>query len=429
MATSVTITATSQEIDLPLQQEEVTIYNTGSYSIYGISERTPSSFAGTGAQLAALADFEIPADGILTLKQAGRSVHLVCATGETSSVNISAGRLRPFDSTTEGIVVRPELQADMAGILLEQGELAYESDTGVLKVGDGERPGGRSVAGWDSTNALVVRAIGTARENGEHLREVVEMGGQLTPNGLAISSTNRAEILVGHGLWDLGDQPIRLTIPGLDIKGFDRDKVKLTCSDSCLILGYDTDYPLTDVVVEDLTIETTSSDATKAALTMFSHATEGATLRRLRLRATTAAPISAVTFVGSIYGLIAEDLNGDPAPIFSGATVKGYYEDLNVGDNSFSTIQYGTIKNSVLGAGSCANVTYGTFENITVGDGGFDTVLAATLKDILGGANSMASVTWSRVYRCETSGNGFTTTTNSKFFSCIHGDASYSGNL
>jgi hypothetical protein len=96
--------------------------------------------------------------------------------------------------------------------ILLSGEFGYETDTTYLKIGDGATPwnylpyweGGLGPVGptgpaIGGTQCIVVSSFGTASENGIALQTAYNEAKTVTPNGLALSSTNRVTLVLTSG--------------------------------------------------------------------------------------------------------------------------------------------------------------------------------------------------------------------------------------
>lgn len=99
-------------------------------------------------------------------------------------------------------LVRYGTKAQIDLLVLDVGEVAITTDTDEIRIGDGVTAGGLSHSN-SSPSCVVVAATGTALENGAALRAAYTVAAALTPNGSAISSTNRAYVRLEPGVYNI----------------------------------------------------------------------------------------------------------------------------------------------------------------------------------------------------------------------------------
>lgn len=101
------------------------------------------------------------------------------------------------------IIARRDTASNLGAIVLQDGELATTSDTGELRIGDGATNGGVGFHSGNSPTTVWAQATGTPTENGIALKNAHEAAKSLTPNGSALSTTNRSSFRVAPGVYDL----------------------------------------------------------------------------------------------------------------------------------------------------------------------------------------------------------------------------------
>jgi hypothetical protein len=288
-----------------------------------------------------------------------------------------------------GVIVRAETAAAMASILLAAGELGFETDSKLFKVGDGATLGGRALAELASPSTVVVRATGTPTQNGDALKAAYTAAKTLTPNGSALSASNRAAVLVGPGVYDFGASAMYMNAQYVDLIGLGRENVLITSSDSTIILSGD------DVLIRELTLQSTyTGGSDKFALYVYTNRAKNK-LHRVRLRGVN---------------------NGQT--IRTWQIYAGQYSDV-IGDNDAGTY-------ITLFQGTCS----GTFINCTGGNSSFDGP-DGTLVNCVGGDSSFGTIyANARLYFCNGKGpSAFNyKESGAKAFFCIKNDAQYSGN-
>lgn len=116
------------------------------------------------------------------------------------------------------ILMRFGTKAQIDVIVLQVGESAWTTDTHELRVGDGSTSGGLTV-GTSSLCSVSVSATGTAAQNGAALVAAYALAKLLTPQGAAISITNRADIRLAEGIYDISATGLSMDTAGIDIIG------------------------------------------------------------------------------------------------------------------------------------------------------------------------------------------------------------------
>jgi hypothetical protein len=69
----------------------------------------------------------------------------------------------------------------------------------------------------ESENCILVNSSSTPIENAENLREAYALAKNKTPNGQAISATNRVVVLLPIGQYDIGTEPVVMDVQFIDI--------------------------------------------------------------------------------------------------------------------------------------------------------------------------------------------------------------------
>jgi hypothetical protein len=111
----------------------------------------------------------------------------------------------PDGSIPATLILRVGIAADIDLLTLENGELAWCSDTKSYRIGDGITQGGYrlNTQNVPSNGMIAVDATGTAVQNGNALRNAYEAAKLLTPNGAALSATNKATLAVRAGVYEI----------------------------------------------------------------------------------------------------------------------------------------------------------------------------------------------------------------------------------
>lgn len=122
------------------------------------------------------------------------------------------------------IIARNGTAAALASVVPALGELAIATDTMKLVIGDGVSTFAALAEQYtgllgDSTSTIAVRANGTAAENGTALLAAYTAAKALTPNGAALSATNRACLLIFPGVYDLDASVLTLDTDYIDLIG------------------------------------------------------------------------------------------------------------------------------------------------------------------------------------------------------------------
>jgi len=121
------------------------------------------------------------------------------------------------------ITVRNNTAANLSSIVLDNGEIAILKNipTPQLVLGDGITSGGYAtiITGLNSQSTVVVTANGTPTSNGNTLLSAYQAAKTLTPYNSALSTTNRATVLLSPGLYDLGFQTVSANIQYVDLVG------------------------------------------------------------------------------------------------------------------------------------------------------------------------------------------------------------------
>jgi hypothetical protein len=285
-----------------------------------------------------------------------------------------------------GVIVRTETAAAMASILLDEGELAYETDTGRVKAGDGLTLGGVPLTEWASSSTVVVRATGSATQNGSALLAAYAQAKTMTPNGAALSALNRATVLVGPGVYDLDSDTLELDASFVDLVGMGRDLTRI--ASGWLVAN----LTANDVLIQDLTLHLTAG--IPLPVLNGDNNLSGTRLNRLRLKVIGSdISVTQPTAVhAGRYVDVVADTPAEHASIFTG-TMAGTAIRCLGGDFSFNTVT-GTVSHCI--------GRYNAFGT-----------LSAT----------------ARVYYCSGGIGSFATkVTGAKTLFCVAGDAPYSGN-
>ena len=161
------------------------------------------------------------------------------------------------------IIPRRETAADLALIVLADGELATTSDTNELRVGDGATNGGIVISGGgagDSLSEIVVYPTGTASENATALVAAYAEAKALTPNGAALSSTNRAKLYVRSGVYDLTAATLALNLDTsfVDVIGDGTGRTRIITNAS----GYQVTIDQDDIQLKRMTIRYAQTGST-----------------------------------------------------------------------------------------------------------------------------------------------------------------------
>lgn len=114
------------------------------------------------------------------------------------------------------IAMRHGTTSYVTGLTGEAGELMVATDTGTVYAHDGITVGGRAV-GLGSPCALSVSGLSTPTVNGVNLKAAMTAAASLTPNGAALSHTNRATVLLLPGTYLAST--ITHTNPYIDLVG------------------------------------------------------------------------------------------------------------------------------------------------------------------------------------------------------------------
>jgi len=149
--------------------------------------------------------------------------------------------------------------ADSTGVVLAANSLSLVGAKLVLS--DFVKEGGKTLSFY-SNAAVEVRATGTAVENGTALEAAYVLAKTLTPNDAALSSTNRARLVIGDGRYDLsGDLAIDAEF--VDIIGPSkfsmRDKTITSAAALMQIGGGNLSVSANDVFVSGVAMATGSS--------------------------------------------------------------------------------------------------------------------------------------------------------------------------
>jgi hypothetical protein len=289
----------------------------------------------------------------------------------------------------DGVIVRTETAAAMASILLDEGELAYETDTGRVKAGDGLTLGGVPLTEWASSSTMIVRATGSAVQNGSALLAAYAQAKTMTPNGEALAADNRATVLVGPGVYDLGTGTLTMDAPFVDLVGCGRDVTRIVSARTVVNLTAN------DVLIQDVTLHCTDTLYYSQAIGG-GDLLAGNTLIRLRLRLDDASASFTITPYGTYSGLyvdvMAEGPAGQPVPLFYGH-ISGTAIHCVGGDMSFASI-------------------------------------GGTVRHCIGGMNAFATLNaTARAYYCIGGSGSFADKqAGAKALFCVAGDAAYTGN-
>lgn len=108
----------------------------------------------------------------------------------------------------------------------------------------------------NSTAAVSVEAAGSPAYNGASLLAAYAQAKTLTPNGSALSATNRASVIVEPGMYDFDGQSLTLDTEFVDLVGLDEKNTVLhTTNASTIVQSAD------DVAIRDLTAKCTNTAA------------------------------------------------------------------------------------------------------------------------------------------------------------------------
>ena len=280
------------------------------------------------------------------------------------------------------------------------GEMGEVTDEGKFVIADRDGPtGDQNFTTIGSTPNSAIRAYGEGADavaNGTYLKAAYAAAKALTPNGLALSSTNRACVLVYPGRYDLvastGTIGITLDTEFVDLIGVGaRESIWITS------VGWTVAQTANDVVIKGLTLESVSASFgdvayfpnTNLPLTKMEDVNcvgvnNAYSHRRL------------VEFSGTFTNCVATGGYGGYGAFGGGGTASGTFTNCVAGAYGFG---------SFTGSGG---IFSGTANNCTAGDKGF------------GGAGGTLS---GQLYYCRlTSGNFETVSTGGITRLCIDGN-------
>jgi hypothetical protein len=132
----------------------------------------------------------------------------------TSQAALIATALQSTDTITRTIITRYGTTAQRVAVTPQAGELMIDTDLNAIYRGDGSTAGGVSVTpNFNTTGTIEIGpSAGTAILSGDLVRAGYAAAAALTPYGSALSTTNRAKLVLHPGRYNIGGGASGLTI-------------------------------------------------------------------------------------------------------------------------------------------------------------------------------------------------------------------------
>ncbi len=242
------------------------------------------------------------------------------------------------------IIIRYGTAAAIEALVLDVGELAWKTDTEELVIGDDVTAGGipvlPSVPG--STSTIELDATGTPTQNGQALVDAYTAAKLLTPNSAALSTYNRATIVLHPGVYthsgltldsafvDIigtkGSQSVsvintgafEINNAGMTLKGIRFAGNNAGTPAACGVTFRTVNNPVN--YWEDLFFDTYGS-TTDNAMSMFSGGTIGGIYRKIKSPGQRF--LGNVTSISSVTTTLFEDCEVGTASLLSGTSITG----------------------------------------------------------------------------------------------------------
>jgi len=158
------------------------------------------------------------------------------------------------------LIVRQETTASAASIVFSAGEICQRTDgQKAVTIGDNSTTGGVAISvDLNSSACVFVKSTGTPAQNGTALIAAYAAAKILTPNGSALSATNRATLLIGPGKYDLVTASLNVDTQFVDIVGIgEPDDVFITSAGNGNNSGT-LNRAANDIRIANLTLEMTT---------------------------------------------------------------------------------------------------------------------------------------------------------------------------
>jgi hypothetical protein len=286
------------------------------------------------------------------------------------------------------IILRKDTAANLAGVTLSQGEIAFETDLERLLAGDGATAGGFDAA-WGAGGAVVVRPTDDHADNASKLTAAYNIAKTLTPGGNALDSGNRAAVILLPGRYDYEASS------GLELDTNYVDLIGVGFRDSVQIATDDADGYALKISASTRIANMWLKDAGGVGNTCLENNTTSSDVVMVNVRLTDT--IDTEEWAGRY-----ENIYSASGGCFGG-TASGTFINCDCGYSSFGV--------AALGAG----VASGTFINCTGGQyafGGNECTASGTFKNCHAGAESF----------------GADGTASGTFINCTSGDEGFGGN-
>ena len=284
----------------------------------------------------------------------------------------------------------------------------------------------------NSANYVTVKVTDDAITNGNNLLAAYDLAKTVTPNGAALSTSNRLAVILPPGRYDLGTQSLILDTQYIDIVGSTSDRSKhLITSDVGVISRGTIQQTANDVKLFNLTIENSN---TTYELEEPNSTNPSAYFPDSNLNLTY---IENVLFISNLDFELNYVFGMRPGIEYSGTFINCTGGDASFG--GYNGIVSGTFTNCTGGQYSFSysnnSIVSGTFTNCTGGGGSFglNGIVSGIFKDCTGGIVSFggnsASVsgTFTNCSSGENSFGGYNGTATGTFINCTGGEYSFGG--
>ena len=283
----------------------------------------------------------------------------------------------------------------------------------------------------NSANYVTVKVTDNAIVNGNNLLAAYSLAKTVTPNGAALSTSNRLAVILPAAIYDLGTQSLILDTEYIDIFGSTSDRSKhYITSDVGVVSRGTVQQTANDVKLYNLTIE--NSNTTYSTEEYYEDITPAAYFPDSNLN---------LTYVENV--LFSSNFDNELISVYSmrsGIEYSGTFINCTAGAFSFGGyygIVSGTFKDCTGGTYSFGffGNTSGTFINCTAGSGsfGFNAITSGIFKDCTGGFGSFggnsgaASGTFINCTGGNTSFGGYNGVATGTFKDCTGGTYSFGG--
>ena len=260
-----------------------------------------------------------------------------------------------------------------------------------------------------------VKLTDSAVTNGQNLVEAYNYAKTLTPNGAALSATNRVHVIIQPGNYTLAAE-LAVNTQFVDLIGLGAIKLERGAVPAVIIDGYTLNVTANDVRVQGISVGTQQFKI-------------GSSLPLQRFEDCTGGEYS-FGYYGSVSGTFVNCTGGSNS--FGGyAVVSGTFTNCAGGNGSFGlyTTSSGTFTNCAGGSSSFGGTASGTFTNCTGGNNSFGATASGNFTNCTGGDISFGPTSASGTFtNCTGGSNSFSSSGSASgtFTNCTGGDSSFS---